>query len=277
MFLTIGVFVDCYAERIAHHHSKRFSPLTPDPDNSVYWAEPHATVNRAGTKVLWGSNWRQDMNLVTSVDTYLCDFTPWIGVPSQLNINNINVGNGQDRCFNATQSIVVAGNGTTFHVGIGGSSTLISGGSIHLNPGATVLTGGFMHAFITTTSAFCHPNVPVVATAPVQNNDDDQPGGLLKSQQNRGQDANLHIYPNPASGTFFVEVNSADKNSEVIVCLYDITGVQIKKEKNISPGKLEFSLDGLPAGVYPIRIIAGNKVYQTRIVKQPRGKQEDRK
>jgi hypothetical protein len=67
-------------ERIAHHHSRRFSPITPDPDNSVYWAEPHATVNKAGTKVLWGSNWRINMDQVSSVDTYLCDFTSWLGI-----------------------------------------------------------------------------------------------------------------------------------------------------------------------------------------------------
>jgi hypothetical protein len=67
-------------QRIAHHHTRRFSPITPDPDHSVYWAEPHATVNKAGTKVLWGSNWRQNMNQVLAVDTYLCDFSGWISI-----------------------------------------------------------------------------------------------------------------------------------------------------------------------------------------------------
>jgi hypothetical protein len=60
-------------KRIAHHHSRRFSPETPNPDSSNYWAEPHATVNKKGTKVIWGSNWEMNMSEDWSVDTYLAD------------------------------------------------------------------------------------------------------------------------------------------------------------------------------------------------------------
>lgn len=60
--------------RIAHHHSRRFSPITPDPDSSIYWAEPHATVSREGKRILWGSNWEQNVQSDTSCDTYICNF-----------------------------------------------------------------------------------------------------------------------------------------------------------------------------------------------------------
>lgn len=70
----------CDVQRIAHHHSRRYSPQTPDGDQSVYWAEPHATVNRAGTKVIWGSNWRKNMDDVRSVDVYLCDISEYVGI-----------------------------------------------------------------------------------------------------------------------------------------------------------------------------------------------------
>lgn len=66
-------------QRIAHHHSRRYSPQTPDPDNSVYWAEPHATVDRSGKRVLWGSNWRMNMQDVNSVDAYVADFSNLAG------------------------------------------------------------------------------------------------------------------------------------------------------------------------------------------------------
>jgi len=66
-------------QRVAHHHSRRFSPSTPDPDNSVYWSEPHATVDREGKRILWGSNWRQNMQNVNSVDAYLADFSGMLG------------------------------------------------------------------------------------------------------------------------------------------------------------------------------------------------------
>ncbi len=60
-------------QRIAHHHSRRFSPTTPDSDNSVYWAEPHATVSRNGDRVLFGSNWEQDVEQEAGVDAYIID------------------------------------------------------------------------------------------------------------------------------------------------------------------------------------------------------------
>jgi len=69
-------------QRIAHHHSRRFSPITPDPDNSVYWAEPHATVSRIGNRILWGSNWNYRVDLDSSVDSYVCSFSHFIGINS---------------------------------------------------------------------------------------------------------------------------------------------------------------------------------------------------
>lgn len=67
-------------QRMAHHHSRRFSTTTPDRDNSVYWAEPHATVSRDGGRILFGSNWRQDIADDSSVDCYVLDFRTGVGV-----------------------------------------------------------------------------------------------------------------------------------------------------------------------------------------------------
>ncbi len=71
-------------ERYAHHHSRRFSPSTPDPDNSVYFAEPHATVSKYGTRILFGSNWRTNISEDTSLDAYLVDLTNMLtGLPGE--------------------------------------------------------------------------------------------------------------------------------------------------------------------------------------------------
>jgi hypothetical protein len=61
--------------RLAHHHSRRYSPDTPDADTSVYYAEPHATVSRSATRVLFGSNWRHDVDQVDAVDAYVADIS----------------------------------------------------------------------------------------------------------------------------------------------------------------------------------------------------------
>ena len=89
-------------QRIAHHHSRRFSPSTYDPDHSVYWAEPHATVCRHGDCIIFGSNWRQNMTQQNSVDAYLVDFRNFVGM-NELNQpeNKIDIfpNPAQDRAF----------------------------------------------------------------------------------------------------------------------------------------------------------------------------------
>jgi hypothetical protein len=67
-------------ERIAHHHSRRFSSTTPDRDHSNYWAEPHATVSRDGKRMIFGSNWSQDIANDSSVDAYVVDFSSLVKV-----------------------------------------------------------------------------------------------------------------------------------------------------------------------------------------------------
>jgi len=61
-------------QRIAHHHSRRYSPTSPDSDRSNYFAEPHATASRNGERILFGSNWRENVADPMSVDAYVVDW-----------------------------------------------------------------------------------------------------------------------------------------------------------------------------------------------------------
>jgi len=79
-------------QRIAHHHSRRFSPVTPDPDQSNYYAEPHATISRKGNRIIFGSNWEQNVDQVNSVDAYVCDFSNFLGAEDiPIDLNNIKI------------------------------------------------------------------------------------------------------------------------------------------------------------------------------------------
>ncbi|MBI2301947.1 MAG: hypothetical protein HYU66_23845, partial [Armatimonadetes bacterium] len=60
--------------RLCHHHSRRYSPATPDSDTSCYFSEPHATASRTGTRVLFGSNWRDQVADCMSVDAYVVEW-----------------------------------------------------------------------------------------------------------------------------------------------------------------------------------------------------------
>lgn len=60
-------------QRLAHHRSRRFSPPTPDTYNSIAQAEPQAIISRNLDRVLFASNWRENVENMSSIDTYLVD------------------------------------------------------------------------------------------------------------------------------------------------------------------------------------------------------------
>ena len=55
---------------LGFHQSK----LRPAEGSANYFAEPHATINKAGTRVVFNSNWNSDT--VTDVDVYAIDIPP---------------------------------------------------------------------------------------------------------------------------------------------------------------------------------------------------------
>lgn len=65
-------------ERIAHHNSKKYSAGLLTNELGLYIAEPHASVNNHGNKILFASNWRQEIDNENSIDTYIVDFSEQI-------------------------------------------------------------------------------------------------------------------------------------------------------------------------------------------------------
>jgi hypothetical protein len=85
--------------------------------------------------------------------------------PINTTIQNITIANGHDTCFNALQTITVAGGGTTFIVQDGGSTTMIAGQKINFLPGSKVNPGGYLHGYITQDGSWCNtPAMPGLMT-----------------------------------------------------------------------------------------------------------------
>ena len=76
-------------------------------------------------------------------------------VPAVRNIQNVTVSSGESTCYDATETINGAGDGTTFTIQSGGDASLISGGTILLYPGTMAESGSHVTAGITTTSTYC--------------------------------------------------------------------------------------------------------------------------
>jgi hypothetical protein len=87
-------------------------------------------------------------------DDFAFEITSW--VVDTLHLQNIDVTNGQDNCYDANKVIIVAGGGSTFNVQNGGRATLIAGEKIRCLDGTKVFPGGYMHCYITTPDLFCN-------------------------------------------------------------------------------------------------------------------------
>jgi len=185
-----------------------------------------------------------------------CDFTVTItqgGLPGDLTITG---DISTNTCFNATQTITVAGNGTTFIVQSGGSVTMIAGQEISYLPGTIVNPGGYMWGYINPSGPYCQAS----SMPEVTETKDEIPGSIEQSS--------FKIYPNPTTGNFILELKGEIPADRVTVDVYGMCGEKVSTEEQNGDLKHEFSLSNRPAGVYFIRVISGNKSETAKIIKQ---------
>jgi len=111
--------------------------------------------------------------------------------PENQVLANITVPNEVTTCYDATQVLTVAGNGNTFVVENGGNVTLIAGSKILILLGATVNSGGYLYAYITTNATYCgSKDSPLV----------ENPGKEILLPVENPKSHWIKIYPNPTNG-----------------------------------------------------------------------------
>jgi hypothetical protein len=180
-------------------------------------------------------------------------------VPSTLLLQGITVANGDNICYNATQTITVAGGGTSFIVQNGGKTVMIAGQEISYLPGTRVFPGGYLHGYITTTGQYCTsippPLAPLNTDVPVilPNFDD---GSLF------------NVYPNPTTGRVTVELSDKSKPGIVTVSVFGTCGNLVLTRSLRGESKYDFSLEGSPDGMYFIRVTGENRGLTKKLIKQ---------
>lgn len=198
-----------------------------------------------------GATWMPDENETTVI------YADGPAVFQNLTLQNITLNNAQSECFDATQTISVAGNGTTFNMENGAECTLIAGQNILLQPGTTVQPGGHLNAYITTTGQYCSsPSLPM---APTVMGDEEIPINL--------GDSFFKVYPNPTTGIFTLEFTHESEPVTINIDIYTMMGEKIATEKVTDIRRFEFSLSGRPAGIYIIRVTAGDRIETSKMIK----------
>ncbi|HPS51704.1 MAG TPA: T9SS type A sorting domain-containing protein, partial [Bacteroidales bacterium] len=185
------------------------------------------------------------------------DFTISSSIPVNLVVQNVVIGAGQVVCYDAIQTITVAGGGTNFVVENNGSATFIAGQNIIYLPGTKVEEGGYMLGKITTTNQFCGS---VIIPAMVSTGTED-PTPALESTLFR-------LYPNPTRSAFTLEQSGTRIYDVLKVEIYNMMGERILTNEIIGQKKHEFLLSTMPVGVYFVRISGGDQVETIKLIKQ---------
>ncbi len=179
------------------------------------------------------------------------------GVSTDLMVQDIVIGSGTSNCYNALQTITVAGSSTSFVVQGGGSATMIAGLKINYLPGTQVLPNGYLHGYITASGQYCSS----LPAAPVATAMEDRlivpPDGSM-----------FRIYPNPTTDHFTLELEDKYLSGDVYVTIYGTCGEMILGEGMTGESRREFSLKGKPAGFYFVRVVNGNNGYTKKLVRQ---------
>ena len=81
------------------------------------------------------------------------------------------------------------------------------------------------------------------------------------------KDFTVRIYPNPTKGDLTVEIHRLPKGKNVTVNLYGISGKLILHKKNVRES-VHLNIGNHPAGIYLLKIAAGDSSTEWKIIKQ---------
>jgi hypothetical protein len=160
-------------------------------------------------------------------------------------------------CYNATNTITVAGTPTTFIVSAPtGNATFIAGVKILFEPGTHVEYGAYMHGYISTTYCSGSKSLegPVAEIKPEE------------TQMNLSH-AYFNLYPNPTSGNFTLEQKGDKTYGMVKVEIYSMNGKKVMTENIVGEKKHEFNFSDLPVGLYFVKIVADEYVETIKLIK----------
>jgi len=178
--------------------------------------------------------------------------------PDIRSLQDKNITSGPE-CADATQTMLIAGNGTTYWVQSTGSVNHIAGTNIIYYPGTKVFPGGYMHGYIST--VFCNPYVHPGAQTPVV-------AGIGYPGIGNPANSFFKIYPNPTPGKFTLELNGDITTSQVHIEIFGVLGERILSKDMLIERKHEFSLVEKPTGVYVVHVTSGLNSETEKIIKR---------
>ncbi len=182
------------------------------------------------------------------------------GILPVLEIPNLSIALNESLCFNATQTVVVAGSEKHFVVESGGHADIIAGHNIIIYPGTWIKSGGSLHARISQQWCANPSGLPSLANSeviPVHK----EPEPVLHADF-------FKIYPNPTTGIFTLELLKAEEASLLLVEMYTMQGNLVLSREMPASELIELNITEKQPGMYLIRIMSNGNMGVAKIVKK---------
>jgi hypothetical protein len=167
-------------------------------------------------------------------------------IPASIALQNVNIAIGQNRCYEASQIITIAGGGTSFHVETGGNATMVAGQKVVYKTGTKVFPGGYMHGYISQDGLYCQALPAMVAK------DDETPE--THPTVSDSPVARFKVFPNPAVEEITILPSGSIQEGISMVEIIDIHGHELLSVFPRGKTQLTLNLPDLPPGIYLLRI-----------------------
>lgn len=187
------------------------------------------------------------------------DYLLKVASSSTLNLQNWILGDGSQNCFEASESIVLAGSGTFFHVEDGAEVDLAAGMNILMLPGTWFREGSDVWAFIDPTGNYCSLNKSIVsaeALPELQKPEQEVTGSLFR------------IFPNPTTGIVNLEISGNNPDERFLIEIFGAMGERIIIREISGVGSYSIDLSDRSKGLYFIRVSNGTSTAIEKVIKQ---------
>jgi len=186
-------------------------------------------------------------------------------VAPNLTVQTVTVATGQSVCYNAVDSLKVAGFSpiilnTNVTVNSGGVTTFIAGHVILFQNGFKAYQGSIVNAYITTDSTYCNGYWPYLVSNPPS-----LPGLFADQSIHPGEDKGISIFPNPTTGRLTIVFQNDHK--EGMIRVMNFQGAKLYQANLKNQQRIELDISHLPSGIYLVMIQTDGKVIGRKIVK----------
>lgn len=247
-----------------------------------YWISIQAIPNNAQNPAIW--RWNEANRWYYPIKCGAAQFFPanntwqtivWSTTPPKysdmafglatviadvLLLEDVLVGSGQTKCYQATQTITTAGAGKYFIVQNNATVHLIAGQSISMLQGTHFQSGSMVHAYIDLAGEYCSNPKSVVSL----------PEELYKPVVRTKPDEKsfFTVYPNPTDGQFTLELNEVTDYSTITVEIFSMLGEKVISLELPLLKQYLFDLSSKQTGLYLIRVMKGDEVGVKKVIKQ---------